>query len=234
MEVLVGMDRDASAAAMRDHVITSMQRAIERRSSKDDVPFNDQFDLASYLAQRAAKLEMSTSEIGKVDVLIDVLRHLRQNSPAKLRGYVEQISAEDRMSPIADVVLDKILSAQPKKIAEGLSSLISRTLSKDRFGVLASDQAEAAVGYFLNQWIALVKALMRLVPQRDRPHFSLNYAMRKLKLDSDLISEIQKLRSLRNTLVHGLQSPDPVTLRDKGKLIGASILPAIRLRATRS
>jgi hypothetical protein len=30
MEVLVGMDRDASAAAMRDHVITSMQRAIER------------------------------------------------------------------------------------------------------------------------------------------------------------------------------------------------------------
>jgi DNA-binding GntR family transcriptional regulator len=30
MEVLVGTDRDASAAAMRDHVITSMQRAIER------------------------------------------------------------------------------------------------------------------------------------------------------------------------------------------------------------
>ena len=30
MEVLVGTDRDASAAAMRDHVITSMQRALER------------------------------------------------------------------------------------------------------------------------------------------------------------------------------------------------------------
>jgi DNA-binding GntR family transcriptional regulator len=30
MGVLVGMDRDASAAAMREHVITSMQRALER------------------------------------------------------------------------------------------------------------------------------------------------------------------------------------------------------------
>src|SRR5580700_7567096 len=30
MEVLVGRDRDASAAAMREHVITSMQRALER------------------------------------------------------------------------------------------------------------------------------------------------------------------------------------------------------------
>jgi DNA-binding GntR family transcriptional regulator len=30
MEVLVGSDRDASAVAMREHVITSMQRALER------------------------------------------------------------------------------------------------------------------------------------------------------------------------------------------------------------
>lgn len=30
MEVLAGMDREASAAAMRDHVITSMHRALER------------------------------------------------------------------------------------------------------------------------------------------------------------------------------------------------------------
>jgi hypothetical protein len=30
MEVLVGMDREASAAAMREHVITSMQQALER------------------------------------------------------------------------------------------------------------------------------------------------------------------------------------------------------------
>jgi DNA-binding GntR family transcriptional regulator len=30
MEVLVGRDRDASAAAMREHVISSMQRALER------------------------------------------------------------------------------------------------------------------------------------------------------------------------------------------------------------
>jgi phosphoglycerate dehydrogenase-like enzyme len=30
MEVLVGNDRDASAAAMREHVITSMQQALER------------------------------------------------------------------------------------------------------------------------------------------------------------------------------------------------------------
>jgi len=30
LEVLVGNDRDAAAAAMREHVITSMQRALER------------------------------------------------------------------------------------------------------------------------------------------------------------------------------------------------------------
>jgi ppGpp synthetase/RelA/SpoT-type nucleotidyltranferase len=210
-----------------------LQRAIERRSSKDDVPFNDQFDLASYLAQRAAKLEMSTSDIGKVDVLIDVLRDLRQDSPAALRRYLEQVAPEDRSSPIADVVIDKVLSTQSKRTAERLSGLISKRLSRDRFGVLVGDEAEAAVGYFLIQWIGLEKTLARLVPQGGQARFSLSHAMRKLKLHPGLISEIQNLRSLRNTLVHGLQTPDPATLRDRGRLIRESILPAIRQRATK-
>jgi hypothetical protein len=48
---------------------------------------------------------MSTADIGKVDVLIEVLRDLRQDSPAKLRRYLEEVSPEERASPIADVVM---------------------------------------------------------------------------------------------------------------------------------
>jgi ppGpp synthetase/RelA/SpoT-type nucleotidyltranferase len=207
-----------------------LQRAIERRSSKNDVPFNDQFELASYLAQRAVKLGMSPSDIGKVNVLINVLRALRQDSPAKLRRYLEQVAPEDKASPIADVVIDKVLFSQSKRTTEKLSGLISKTMSRDRFGVLVGDQAEAAVGYFLIQWIGLEKTLARLVPQTSQTRFSISDSMRQLKLDPSLISEIQNLRSLRNMLVHGLQTPDPATLRDKGKLIQKSIIPAIRQR----
>jgi ppGpp synthetase/RelA/SpoT-type nucleotidyltranferase len=210
-----------------------LQRAIERRSSKDNVPFNDQFELASYLSQRAPKLNMSTSDIGKVDVLLDVLRHIRQDSPARLRRYLEQLAAEDPSSPIADVVLDKVLSAQTKRTGERLSRLISRTLSRSRFGGPVGDQTESAIGYFLTQWIALEKRIMNLVPQRDQGGFSLSFAMHKLRLGPRLIRQIQSLRSIRNALVHGLLTPNPVILRDNGRLIHESILPAIKSRDTR-
>jgi hypothetical protein len=128
------------------------------------------------------------------------------------------------------VVIDKVLFSQSKRTTEKLSGLISKTMSRDRFGVIVGDQAEAAVGYFLIQWIGLEKALARLVPQKGQIRFSISDSMRQLKLDPGLISEIQNLRSLRNMLVHGLQTPDPATLRDKGKLIQKSIIPAIRQR----
>ena len=210
-----------------------LQRAIERRSSKDDTPFSDRFALASYLAQRAAKLDMSVSDVGKVDVLIEVLRELRQDSPAKLRRYVEEVMSEDRTSPIADVVLDKILSAQPKRVAEKLSGLISETLSRGRFGTPLGNRTQGAIGSFLLEWISLEKTLVRLVPQRERPRFSMSYALRKLRLHPGLVEEIQRLRSLRNALVHGLQTPDPDTLLDSGMRIRDSIIPALRERAKR-
>jgi len=205
-----------------------LQRAIERRSSKDDVPFKDQFDLASFLAQRASKLDMSISDIGKVDLLIDVLRELREDSPAKLRRYIERVGPDDKLNPIADVIIDKVLSSQSKKTAEKLSGLISETLSRGRFGIPLGDQTQASIGYFLSQWISLEKLLARLVPQKDRPRFSMSYAMRKLKLHPGLTDEIQRLRKLRNTVVHGMQTPNPTTLMDAGDFLKRQVIPAIR------
>ena len=210
-----------------------LQRAIERRSSKNDVRFKDQFDLASFLAQRASKLDMSTSDVGKVDVLFDVLRELREDSPAKLQRFIEKIAPEDKVSPIADVVIDKVLSAQSKRTAERLSTLISATLSRGRFGVPLGDQTQAAIGYFLTQWISLEKLLARLVPQKDRSHFSMSYSMRKLNLHPRLIDDIQRLRKLRNAVVHGMQPPSPPILTDAAEFLYRTIIPAIRESATR-
>jgi len=208
--------------------LETLQRAIERRASKDDAPFNDQFELASYLTKRATKLDMSTADIGKVDVLIDVLRDLRRDSPAKLSRYLDQISPEDRSRPIADVVLDKVLSSQSKNTAKRLSGLVSKTLSRNRFGVPVDEQTENAFGYFLTQWIALEKTLERLVPPEQGARFLPSQAVQKLGLNHGLVLEIENLRSLRNSLVHGLQTPDPATMRAAGILIQESILPAIK------
>jgi ppGpp synthetase/RelA/SpoT-type nucleotidyltranferase len=206
-----------------------LQKAIERRSSKDNAAFKNEFELASYLAQRATKLGMPVTDIGRVDVLISVLRDLKQDAPAQLGRYLERISPEDEANPIADVVLDKILAAQPKAYAERLSQLISQTLSRSAFRVpVGPDETEAAVGYFLNQWIALEKTLSRIGARNGQLRQPLRHLIRDLDLSPQTKREIENLTALRNDLVHGGQAPNSAILREAASRVRDTILPAIK------
>jgi ppGpp synthetase/RelA/SpoT-type nucleotidyltranferase len=212
-----------------------LQKAIQRRTGKDDFNFKDQFELASYLAQRAAKLETQTADIGKVDVLFDVLRYIHQDTPKKLSRYVAQIEQDELTRPIADVVLDKVLAGQPKRRAKKLSELISKTLWRSPFGGLADGgEAETAIGFFLTQWIRLETALRRLAPA-ERPGFlPVRYALQRLQLTTQVRNAVERLNRLRNELVHGIERPTAATLNEAGAVIRDSILPELEKSAAKN
>lgn len=212
-----------------------LQKAIQRRTGKDDFNFKDQFELASYLTQRAAKLEMQTADIGKVDILFEVLRYVKQDTPKTLSRFVAQIEDEDRQRPIADVVLDKVLASQPKRKAAKLSELISKILSRSPFGGLTEGgEAETAIGFFLTQWIQLETTLRRLMPSEHPRFLPVRLALRKLQLPAQTKVAVERLSRLRNELVHGIERPNVATLNEAGSIIRDSILPQLQKTLAKS
>jgi ppGpp synthetase/RelA/SpoT-type nucleotidyltranferase len=212
-----------------------LQKAIQRRTGKDDFNFKDQFELASYLAQRAAKLKMQTADIGKVDVLFEVLRYVHQDTPKKLSKYIAQIEGEDKARSIADVVLDKVLAGQPKLKAQRLSELISRILSRGPFGgSTEGGEAETATGFFLTQWIKLETTIRRLVPGERLRLLPVRHAVRQLQLPANTRVAIERLNRLRNELVHGIERPTVATLNEAGAAIRDSILPQLQKIASKA
>jgi hypothetical protein len=205
-----------------------LQIAIQRRTAKDDFNFKDQFELASYLAQRAPKLQMQIADIGKVDVLFDVLRFVHQDTPKKLSRYVAQIAEDEKAGPIADVVLDKVLAGQSKRRAKEVSELISKTLSRSPFGgPSGGGESETAIGFFLTQWIQLESTIRRLAPN-ERPSFlPVRRIIRQLQLPTKTLVAVERLNRLRNELVHGIERPTATTLNEAGALIRDSILPQL-------
>src|SRR5208282_4783510 len=131
--------------------------------------------------------------------------------------------------PIADVVLDKVLARQPKSKVKELSALVSKVLSQTLFGSSKGGDAEAAIGFFLTQWIELETAIRRLVPSvtRFRP-MPVGRSIEKLQLSSQLKEDIGKMNRLRNELVHGIERPNAADLYEAGNTIRDSILPAIK------
>jgi hypothetical protein len=206
-----------------------LQRAIQRRTAKDDIAFKNYFELASYLAQRAPKLEMKTADIGKVDVLFEVLQYLRLDTPRKLIRYMNQIDNDDKARPIADVVLDKVLAGQPRNKVKSLSTLISRILSRTPFGSSEGGDAEAAIGFFLTQWIELETTIRHLTPSEGRfRSVPVVHAIHKLQLPPQLRDEVVRTNRLRNELVHGIERPNAAALHQAGSMIRDSILPEIK------
>jgi ppGpp synthetase/RelA/SpoT-type nucleotidyltranferase len=206
-----------------------LQKAIQRRTAKDDIAFKNYFELASYLAQRAQKLQMQTTDIGKVNVLFEVLQYLRIDTPQKLSRYINQIANDDKFHPIADVVLDKLLAGQPKNRVRNLSTLISKVLSRTPFGSSEGGDAEAAIGFFLSQWIELERTIRRLVPSDGRLRsVPVVHAIHKLQLPSQMRDEVVRTNRLRNELVHGIVRPNATALYQAGNMIRDSILPALK------
>jgi ppGpp synthetase/RelA/SpoT-type nucleotidyltranferase len=206
-----------------------LQKAIQRRTAKDDILFKNYFELASYLAQRAPKLQMQTADIGRVNVLFEVLQYLRLDTPKKLCRYMNQIDSDDKSRPIADVVLDKLLAGQPKSKVRNLSSLISKILSRTPFGSSGRGDAQAAIGFFLTQWIELETTIRHLTPSEGRfRSLPVVHAIHKLQLPPQLRDEVARTNRLRNELVHGIERPNASALYEAGNTIRDSILPEIK------
>lgn len=209
-----------------------LQKAIQRRTGKDHVKFKDQFELASYLAQKAAKLEMKIVDVGKVDVLFEILRYISKDTPKEVSRFIDRIDDEDKTRPIADVVLDKVLAGQSKSKARETSDLISRILSRSSFGgVSEADEAVQSIGFFLTQWIQLETTISKLAPSRTPGFVPMAYALRRAHLPAQMKTTVEQLSRMRNALVHGIVRPNTATLNEAGRLIRDSILPQL-LRKT--
>jgi ppGpp synthetase/RelA/SpoT-type nucleotidyltranferase len=223
------LDEINGLALTGEIALERLQKAIQRRTAKDDIVFKDYFELASYLSQRALKLNIQSADIGKVDVLFEVLQHLRLDTPKRLDRYMNQIDKSDTTRPIADSVLDKILAAQPKNKVNSISSLISKFLSRSPFGPSDGGDTEAAIGFFLTQWIELETTIRRLAPSSERFRvLPVIHAVLKLNVPEKLSADIRRMSGLRNLLVHGIERPSAASLREAGATIRDSILPSIR------
>lgn len=206
-----------------------LQEAIQRRAAKDDIAFKNYFELASYLVQRAAKLQIQTTNVGKVDVLLEVLRYVGLDTPKKLARYLNQVSDEDRNIPIADIVLDKVLAAQPKNKVKSLSGLISKVLSRTPFGSSEGGDVENSIGFFLTQWIDLERTIRNLTPSEARLRsIPVVHAIHKLDVPPQLREDLMRMNRLRNEVVHGIERPNAEVLHQAGRVIRDSILPQIK------
>jgi ppGpp synthetase/RelA/SpoT-type nucleotidyltranferase len=200
-----------------------LQNAQEVRLGKDGTQFIDQYELAIFLHNHfRTRVQNPNMIIGRADVLFRFLQLTELNYPEKLRGYTAALNDTDENQTIliSDQLIDRILYENEdfhKDYEKALLEVNERS---------ESNSAEAALGYFLSQWIILEKALQSIVNEQDfksytpgLPNRAVQKALSRFPNSYELSEEFIRLRRLRNEVVHGAEIPDINTLNKAAQSI---------------
>jgi ppGpp synthetase/RelA/SpoT-type nucleotidyltranferase len=197
-----------------------LQRAVQTRVARDGTPFQNHYELAAFLLKAAEPLlkrGANESTLGRVDALFELLQKLGLNTPERLTPYVSMLHGDTEHRSIADQIVDHVVGTDESRYTQ-YTEIRRRYDHDDANRIVNRRKAEQlALGGFLHQWVALERKLMEA--QRTKgmggPEVLAGRGtIEKLSIDSETRREIDRIRTIRNNVVHGVADVDPETLRE--------------------
>lgn len=209
-----------------------LQRAAEARVNTRGSRFENHYDLASFLLEAAKPMLQDGADpaLGDIELLFRLLVRIELVTPDTLRPYLSTLHPDTERRPVAQQIVDQILAADPDRY--GAYATVRAEMGKDfkQHATFAdfTDHSQAhlersytAIGYFLAQWIEFERFLRELAHARgeDPPRAAIPSAavLRRLEIfDERVVEEFERIRRLRNHLVHGVGLADEEVLRETG------------------
>ncbi len=193
-----------------------LQRAGDLRVSAHDREYTNHYDLASSLVEMAreklAGLNIHDAVIGRVDLLFHLLREVGLNTPEQLAKYVSALHTDFERRPLAEQVIDQVLSEDPARYAtfEQIRLLDVPVTAPSASDLPRVTQSEA-IGHFISLWIEYEKMIRTYAASKGFKEFGMPLlrVLRSVEgLPEDVAEAAERLRRFRNQLVHGIEVPD--------------------------
>ena len=201
-----------------------LQRAIQARVAKAGMPFSNHYELAAFLVKEAAHILGNGTEdsaLGRVDALFELLAKLELNTPERVRPMVAWLHPDTEKRAVADQIIDQVVAADESRYR--LYAEIRRRFDQSSAHVATSSNGRRkseylAFGQFLALWTSLEQRISDAAKAQGRegPEVALQRRTleRYLNLDPSSLRELDRIRALRNSVVHGTADLDVAVLAE--------------------
>ncbi|NMM92703.1 hypothetical protein B2J88_52255, partial [Rhodococcus sp. SRB_17] len=205
-----------------------LQRAGETRVAEGGREFENHYELAAHLLNQpsvTADAPIDDSGIGRVDLLFDLLRELKMNTPSQLDEYLDALHSDLERRPLAEQVVDALVAADSTRY-DVYREVRARGATYEHPD--HAQNTDLSVGRFLNSWIRLEKLERDLAPPEEEGR---GRRIRPTGLGLELAEfvspatakDIHSLRRLRNGVIHGQIVPPATELSDAADRLDAII-----------
>ncbi|MBF8982730.1 RelA/SpoT domain-containing protein [Lutibacter sp. B2] len=216
-----------------------LQKASKVRISAYGKPFNNHYELSSYLYDLSKpyfEKENIEPVMGRADILFRFLQFAKLDKPEAISEYINDLDLDTEKRPIVDQLVDRIVTGDAQLydlyiVAREEVGVRNPYSSKSDKRTLLTEQN--ALGYFISKWIIL-ESVIRDVMNKKYPNMGSSNILYTPKMlgslevfDSSIIDEINYIRKLRNQVVHGIEIPTDDSLMKAGKYLEDTIINII-------
>jgi ppGpp synthetase/RelA/SpoT-type nucleotidyltranferase len=203
--------------------LESLQKAQQTRVARKGKKIATHYDLAVHLLGRAESLTdgpIKETGLGRVDLLFDLISKLNIDTAESLSPYLKALHGNLELRPLSEQIIDALLAEDPARY-ETYSSVRARRNPPQRETDLEDVDIEYQVGAFMSRWIALESLIGRVAPADGRyPSVTSLRLLRRLELlDQSTLEQLDRLRRMRNNLVHGIETPSAAALAEAAQSI---------------
>lgn len=209
-----------------------LQKAGETRVAGSEREFVNHFDLASHLLSRTAldaHGPLADSALGRVDLLFELLRRLNLLTPELLKPYLDALHHDTERRPIAEQIIDRLLAEEESRYKVYEEIRAERPLSVRAEQAVEPSAAElhGAIGHLLAEWARLELVVRDMYPSSDQRRGVVPTAKMMERFVQDL-REFERIRRMRNGVVHGVDVVDPADLHDSANRLHDIVEEVIR------
>jgi len=196
-----------------------LQRAMERRVSEHGRKYSTHYDLAASLVDMAREKfdvrNFDEHQVGRVDLLFELLNELSLNTPDHIRSYVSAFHFDLDRRPLAEQVIDQVIAGNSDRymVFEKI-----RTIGMSTFATISSEEAikkrHESASKFIKLWVDLEVFINNYAEINGAARLSPLRVLRILNKDipPDILMHISELGRFRNQLVHGKEPFDFETI----------------------
>lgn len=174
----------------------------ERTKAKKEI--SDKYELTNFLVNNLSKDYFSKNKLGDIQVLNNYLSAMSKKiSTSKINDYINNINT-DIKDPISDQILNMV-------VFDSYAS--NKNIIQKYFKTLgSSDRKASAFEKFVKCWIILEKAHRNLGQKKtisNKQTFIVDIGALKDSgaLSDEEVQELEKLRRIRNSILHGIEAP---------------------------
>lgn len=207
-----------------------LQQAGENRVARNGRNFLNHYELAAHLLSHANGLfsrPVGDSGLGRVDRLFELLKQSNKTTPADLAPYLDSLHSQLEMRALAEQVIDALLSENPS-LYENYNAMREDRHTGHSSASKEDAEAARALQHFLQSWVRLEDLLNELAPSSiagssQRSKLPIMQLLKIVRLQPGIREEIEHLRRLRNSVVHGRGDSLSINLADSAQRLDGII-----------